>query len=188
MVELQQKYAELKQKVSKSADDPTLVAPETEKEKLKVAADLCRICCQHVFVDHKFILNKEKEALVAGLVYDHKFPANVREEKGTAHKKLWIQVFGQYVTRGYNLMRSNCQSGLRGVAMGFAAKHIHGDPHISMQMIEKCIERDINVDDPREMEIFGLYWTELLRKYLKVRHLVIRHLEIGHYFGQLQNN
>ena len=148
-------------------------APTETKEINAWVKDACHIIRPNMLRKIKFVQEGD-DVPVAKEFYHHKFAG--KEDK--PDEKLWVKTFKLLVVRAYNAVRSNIQSDLRTCVMAFAEQQnqTNSNPHIGMDLIKKCVLRDINLADDWEKKVFTFYWMELVRKYL----------EVGHFFGQAQ--
>lgn len=77
-----------------------------------------------------------------------------------ARETLWKEAYGDFVIEGLNKHRQYVQGLLRVPVLNFAEAHNGDIP--TMEIMEKCLSRDIDVNNPVEMALFQWYWDKYL--------------------------
>ena len=149
IVKLKARLEELIQMMPKLAVNPDMVLKIREKIKL------------YIFRTCKFLGDDNHIALILETLYDLIFDKEEQDEHGKDHQQLWMTTYHSTLTAELNAHRSYVQNRMKDSWKKF---HEAQGYLPTVQEIDSCAMRTINLDDKRGFAIMEWYALDMLSK------------------------
>ena len=180
---------EIKQHIAEKADlQKTVLDLQAEKHQLakelkklrksalgfkankEVIKNIKQLYVTHLFRVCKWIRNKQEATQVAEAIYDLMFTEEQQKELGEEHRPTWVNTYEPHQKTGVNGRRSYVQSQVKLAVFAYYRKF---KKMPSLELILKCVTREIDLNKPEEYNIFEWYWNDASGKYFAIANFFV---------------